>query len=401
MADYFKPYDPAFSADPYPVYARLRDEHPALRCAELGLTLFSRHADILRLLRDARLGRAFESDPPPATARPATVQLPHYRRYVADNLLEHEGHTHSRLRAILFDALNPKRIAALRPEIEAVARSLVAQARQQPEFDFLAAIAVPLTVTTIAELIGWPEAGRHRLRPWSADIVRLYERDSTAADEHAAETAAREFGEAVGTIAAERRAHPRDDVISALIAAENRGQLRSHDELIASSMLLLNAGHEATVNAAGNGLLALLRHPVQLEALRADSRLVPSAVEEMLRYDPPLHMFHRYVLEDLEFAGAHLRRGDTVGLLYGSANRDPGAFDSPDVFDIRRRPNRHLGFGAETHFCLGSQLARLELTTLFRVLLEELPGLTLAERQPRRRAGFVFRGLRRLRVTPG
>ncbi len=396
MVDYFRPYDPAFVADPYPVYARLRAEDPALRSEELGLVLFSRHADILSLLRDRRLGRAFESDPPAGAAHPDKSQLPHYRRYVADNLLEHEGQTHSRLRGILFEALNPARILSLKPKIESVARSLVANARRQREFDFLAAVAVPLTVTMIAELIGWPEAERHRLRPWSADIVRLYERDSSDEDERAAETAAREFGRMVDVIVAERRGRPRDDVISELAAAEDRGLLRSHDELIASCMLLLNAGHEATVNASGNGLLALLRHPVQLDSLRADSKLMPGAIEEMLRYESPLHMFHRYVLEDFSFAGVSLKRGETVGLLYGSANRDAGAFDKPDEFDIRRRPNRHLAFGAETHFCLGSQLARLELSTLFRVLLEELPDLALAEREPQYRPGFVFRGLKRL-----
>ncbi len=399
MVDYFRPYDPAFVADPYPVYARLRAEDPALRSEELGLVLFSRHADILSLLRDRRLGRAFESDPPAGAAHPDKSQLPHYRRYVADNLLEHEGQTHSRLRGILFEALNPARILSLKPKIESVARSLVANARRQREFDFLAAVAVPLTVTMIAELIGWPEAERHRLRPWSADIVRLYERDSSDEDERAAETAAREFGRMVDVIVAERRGRPRDDVISELAAAEDRGLLRSHDELIASCMLLLNAGHEATVNASGNGLLALLRHPVQLDSLRADSKLMPGAIEEMLRYESPLHMFHRYVLEDFSFAGVSLKRGETVGLLYGSANRDAGAFDKPDEFDIRRRPNRHLAFGAETHFCLGSQLARLELSTLFRVLLEELPDLALAEREPQYRPGFVFRGLKRLMLT--
>jgi cytochrome P450 len=224
----------------------------------------------------------------------------------------------------------------------------------------------------------------------------LYEKDHTGDDEQRAERATREFAARIAALAAERRVAPRDDLISALVAICDRGERLSEDELIATCMLLLNAGHEATANAAGNGLWALLRHPEQLARLHADPTLMPSAIDEMLRYDAPLQLFHRYVLEDTEWAGYKLRRGEKVGLLYGSANRDPRAFEQPDEFDVGRAPNRHLAFGAGSHFCLGAQLARLELEVLFGTLLERIPALRLDGDPPRYRPGLVFRGLERL-----
>lgn len=389
----FDPYSDAFTADPYPVYARLRTERPALYSDALGMTLFSRYHDILALLRDPRLGRAPLGDETPLPLE----QMPHYRRYVSRNLLEREGETHSRLRSVFAQLLTPQRIAALAPLVERRASALVAAAAAVGTFDLLAAVAVPLTVHTIADLMGWPEAGRERLRPWSAAIVRIYERDATDTHAMAAEQASAAFAEAVAELLRERLRAPRDDLLSRLASFETEGAL-SRAELISSCMLLLNAGHEATVNAAGNGVLALLRHPEALARLRQE-RCFASTVEEMLRYDAPLQLFHRFVYEDCRFAGVSLRRGDRVGLLYGSANRDPAAFRDAEDFDIGRRPNRHLGFGAGTHFCMGAPLARLELQTLLQLLVDRLPELTLVDTEPTHRGGFVFRGLVRLRLA--
>jgi cytochrome P450 len=199
-------------------------------------------------------------------------------------------------------------------------------------------------------------------------------------------------------LAAERRATPRDDLISALVAVRDQGDRLTGDELISTCMLLLNAGHEATANAAGNGLWALFRHPDQMARLRENPTLLPSAIDEMLRYDAPLQLFHRYVFEDMEYGGYELRRGEQIGLLYGSANRDSQAFDRPDEFDVARAPNRHLAFGAGVHFCLGAQLARLELEVLFGTLLSRLPMLRLDGEPPRYRPGLVFRGLEGLNI---
>lgn len=392
-AEYFQPYTEAFTTDPYPVYARLRAEHPVLQSEALGLTLFSRYEDILTLLRDPRLGRAPLGEVTPLPL----AQMPHYRRYVSRNLLEREGDTHSRLRCVFAELLTPHRVESLRDCIRRRSLTLLKHAATKGEFDLIADIAVPLTVNTIADLMGWPESTRARLRPWSTDIVRVYERDASPKHEHAAETATAEFAAAVGELIELRKRDPDDDLLSHLARFETQDRL-TREELVSSCILLLNAGHEATVNATGNGMLALLRHPAQLERLRRQ-RNVAGAVEEMLRFDPPLHLFHRFVYEDFAFGATHLRRGDKVGLLYGSANRDAAAFPDPDVFDVGRRRNRHLAFGAETHFCMGAPLARLELHTLFDMLMDRYPDIALAEPTPRYRQGFVFRGLEQLRLS--
>jgi len=191
---------------------------------------------------------------------------------------------------------------------------------------------------------------------------------------------------------------PGDDLISVLAQVEDEGAVLKNDELISTCILLLNAGHESTVNTAGNGMLALLRHPDQLEQLKANPALASSAVEEILRYDPPLQYFHRYVLEDMEFKGFSWKRGNTIGLLYGAANRDPAAFENPDSFDINRTPNKHLAFGKGRHFCLGAPLARLELEIIFNTLLARLPNIRLATEQPEYHTGLVFRGLKSLKL---
>jgi cytochrome P450 len=373
--------------------------------------MFARHDDVRGLVLDRRLGRSLKlarsqfrrtiPQPPGAPERHGETgwdRLPAYSRYVRVNLLETEGADHARVRRLVAAAFSPRRVRDLRGPIHAQVGRLLDARQGAGRVEFIADIAAPLPVQVIADLLGWPEDERDRLRPWSAQIVRLYEKDHTADDEQRAERASREFAARIAALAAERADAPRDDLISALVAVRDQGERLSEDELIATCMLLLNAGHEATANAAGNGLWALLRHPEQLARLHADPALISSAVDEMLRYDAPLQLFHRYVLEDTEWGGYELRRGERVGLLYGSANRDPRVFERPDEFDVGRAPNRHLAFGAGTHFCLGAQLARLELEVLFGTLLERLPALRLDGEPPRYRPGLVFRGLERLNL---
>lgn len=387
----FEPCTPAFAADPYPFYAALRERSPVFHSAEFGMTFLTRYHDIFAALTDKRLGRA------PLQAPARLAALPHYDRYVRVNLLETEGATHGRLRRLLAQALSPKRVLDLHGRVQEVANGLVAKLEPGVEIDFIPEVAEPLPVIVISELLGWPESERHRLRPWSADIVRLYEQDATEEDAERAEQSSREFADMLDALAEERKAAPAEDFISALVALEDEANGLSRVELISSCMLLLNAGHEATVNAAGNGLLALLRHPEAMHRLRREPGLLGSTVEEMLRYDAPLHLFHRYAYEDLEIGGHAIPRGGRVGLLYGAANRDPGMFPEPDRFDIARSPNRHLAFGAATHFCLGAPLARLELRTLFGTLLAGTDCLELRQ-EPEHRPGLVFRALKHLQV---
>jgi cytochrome P450 len=399
----FEPYSASFAADPYPVYARLREHTPIFHSAQLGMTLFTRYEDVRALLLDGRLGRTFDHlKTPEEIARQHSsaewTRLPNYSRYVRVNLLETEGADHARVRRLVSAALTPRRIRELRGRIQGLVDEMLAEVLPRGRMNFLGDLAEPLPVYMISELLGWPLEERHRLRPWSAQIVRLYEKDHTPDDEARAEAATTEFAAMLGELADRRRTDPRDDLISALVEVVDQGDRLTRDELIATCMLLLNAGHEATVNAAGNGLLALLRHPAQLQRLRADPALMASAVEEILRYDAPLHLFHRNVLEDFAFAGIDLNRGDVAGLLYGCANRDPRAFERADEFDVRRNPNRHFSFGTGTHFCLGAPLARLELEILLGTVLRELPELRLDGDEPEFRTGFVFRGLKVLHV---
>ena len=386
----FHPYSEAFAADPYAVYAELRGHSPVFWSAEFGMTFLTRYGDIFSALTDRRLGRA-----PVVEAEEA---LTNYDRYVRVNLLETEGETHARLRKLLAQALSPRRIAELDGRVQAIAAGLMEPLAAGKEIDFIAEVAEPLPVIVISELLGWPQAERHRLRPWSSAIVRLYEKDASPEDALRAEAACAEFAAMLDALASERKASPADDFISAAVALEDEPGGLSRDELISSCMLLLNAGHEATVNAAGNGLLALLRHPAAMEKLRGEPSLVASAVEEMLRYDPPLHLFHRFAYEELSIAGHVVPRGGKVGLLYGSANRDPDMFADPDNFNIERSPNRHLSFGAATHFCLGAPLARLELRTLFTTLLASTRQVELRDCTPQHHPGLVFRSLKQLRI---
>lgn len=393
----FQPYSEVFAADPYAAYAELRRSTPMFFDERFGMTFLTRYRDVFSVLTDPRFGRL----PPGAEVADAGDDRPElrcYDRYIRVNLLETEGQTHRNLRRHLARSLHPARIAELERRVETIAADLVDALEPGVPVDFVAELAEPLPVMMIAELLGWPRQDRHRLRPWSAAIVKLYEKDASAADASNAETATREFAEMLDSLANRRKAAPRADLVSELVALEQRDDGLTRDQLIASCMLLLNAGHEATVNAAGNGLLALLRHPPTQQRLRERPELIDSAVEEMLRYDSPLQMFHRIAREPLTIGEVSFEAGDTVGLLYGAANRDPEMFPEPDVFDISREPNRHLAFGAATHFCLGATLARLELSTLFGTLLARTRHIELAEEPPPYRPRLVFRGLERLLI---
>jgi cytochrome P450 len=315
-------------------------------------------------------------------------------------MLDREPPDHTRLRRLVSKAFTPATVEGLRPRIEAIVERLVDDALEAGEFDLIEDVAEPLPVTVIAELLGVPEADRHLLRPWSADICLMYELNPPEESQRKAVAASIEFSEYLRDLARDRRVRPGDDLISGLALVADAGETLTEDELVGTCALLLNAGHEASVNGTGNAWWTLFRHPDALSELRANPSLVPTAIEELLRFDTPLPMFERWVLEDVELYGVRIERGAEIALQFASANRDPEAMERPDELVLDRRPNPYLSFGAGIHYCLGAPLAKLEIGILFDALLRRMPGLALVS-APEWKPTFVLRGLRSLPVTAG
>ncbi|MCQ6252449.1 cytochrome P450 [Streptomyces malaysiensis] len=399
-APVFDPWRPSFVADPYPAYAELREGGRAHWFEPSRQWLIPRHADVSALLRDRRLGRTylhrfsheeFGRTAPPPEHEPFHTLNDH-------GMLDLEPPDHTRLRRLVSKAFTPRTVEALVPTIQRLAGELVDSFVASGGGDLIAAVAEPLPVAVIAEMLGIPPADRPALRPWSAEICGMYELSPSEETARRAVRASVEFSAYLRGLIDERRKSPGDDLISGLIAAYDEGDRLTEQEMISTCVLLLNAGHEATVNSTGNGWWALFRHPEQLAALRADpDALLPTAVDELLRFDTPLQLFERWVLEDIEVGGTVIPRGGEVALLFGSANRDPARFDRPDDLDLFRADNPHVSFGAGIHYCLGAPLARLELMASFGALLREAPGMRLV-REPERGTNFVIRGLRELLV---
>jgi len=390
--------DEAFVADPYPTLAQLRTVAPIVRHEGLGLWLTTTHAAANDVLRDRRLGRIFR---PRATSEddPWTV----FDWLHADSILDSEPPKHTRLRRLVAGAFNRGHIERLRPRVEEIAGELLTglEARLDADgrVDVIEAYAEPLPVLVICELLGAPTSDWKRLRDWSQAIVRMYEVAPSAQAQAEAQTACSEFASYVEALAAERVEHPGDDLLTALVEERDGGDRLSRRELVATVVLLLNAGHEASVNGFGNGLASLLADPEQLQAVIGsldDDAAVARLVEEMLRHDSPLHLFERTATADVELHGVTIRQGQKVAALLGAANRDPAVFADPDRFDAAREPNPHLAFGAGIHFCLGAPLARMELQISVRALLRRLGPIRVVEE--RRRPTFVLRGYERLVV---
>jgi cytochrome P450 len=395
----FRPDSLEFVADPYPAYAALRERHPVLYDEATDHWLVSRHADVTGLLRDRRFGRTYlhlatheEMGHPPDPP-----DLDPFWHLIRSGILDMEPPDHTRVRRLVQKTFTPRMVDSLRPVIAGIVGRLVDAVRGSGEFDLISRVAEPLPVEVIAEMLGVPGADRHLLRPWSAEICLMYELNPSEEYGRRAVRASEEFSGYLRELSRERRRAPRDDLISALAQVVDEGDRLTEDELVGTCVLLLNAGHEATVNSTGNAWWALFRNPDQLALLRSDRSLVPRAVEELLRYDTPLQMFERWVLEDVEVHGTAIPRGAELGLLFGSANRDPAAFADPDRLDLTRERNPHVTFGGGIHFCLGAPLARIELQSSFATLLERIPDLELVE-EPQWKPGYIVRGLAELRV---
>jgi hypothetical protein len=393
-ADVLDLSDPEVVADPYPHLARLRAQALVAWHSGLGLWVATSHEACGAVLRDRRLGRVFRPRTPESDWE--TFNWLH-----ADSILDSEPPKHTRLRRLVAGAFGRGHVARLAPRIAQLAQQLLDEAAPEGSsdpFDVLSSYAEPLPVLVIAELLGVPEADRAPLRPWSQAIVKMYEVDRTPEQEAQARAASEEFSDYVEALAADRARHPGKDLLTDLVQARDGSDRLSARELVATAVLLLNAGHEASVNGFGNGLHSLLvaepRPAVDVE----DAATVERLAEEALRHDSPLHLFERTAKEPADVAGIHLEPGEKVAALLGAANRDPAVFADPDRFDPTREPNPHLAFGAGIHFCIGGPLARLELQVSLRTLLGRFPDLQLVEAQ--RRPTFVLRGFERLVVSP-
>ncbi|HZC99905.1 MAG TPA: cytochrome P450 [Actinomycetes bacterium] len=384
------PFLPEWRSDPYPLYHRLRELDPVHR-SRAGVWVLTRHADATAVLRDPR----FSADPAHLRGRRPQVGP---RRLDTRVLLFLDPPDHTRIRSLVSKAFTPHRLRQLRPRVEALVHELLDRIEEQGSLELIADLAYPLPVSVICELLGVPAVDRDTFRRWSSDASRMLDRDIDL-DEQALERGAAAiagFTEHFAALIQERRLQERDDLLSALIAAEEAGEGLTWEELLSTIILLFLAGHETTVNLIGNGALALLRHPDQLERLRREPSLGRTAVEELLRYDSPVHVTGRITTTELEVGGTPIAAGEQVIVLVAAANRDPAVFADPDDLDVGRPDNRHLSFSAGMHYCLGAALARLEAEVALGALLRRFPRLELADPEPRYRDHFVLRGLRSL-----
>jgi cytochrome P450 len=393
------PRDPDFVRDPYGAYAVVRRESPLIYWEQLDLWCVARHSDVNALLRDRRFGRQIlhkatrEELGWPAPA----PHLAPFDAFEQHSLLELEPPVHTRIRALVNPPFVPRSIEKLAPRVEELAHTIIDGFADRRQGDLLTDFAQHLPVLVIAGFLGMPTSMAPQLLSWSHDMVAIYQVRRNRAIEDRAVAATIALSDYMREVIEARRTHPGDDVLSALLAGRTaQGESLSTDELVTTGVLLLNAGHEATVHAIANGLAALLAEVPDAAARFLENPV--SCSEEMLRFDAPLHLFTRYALEDVEYAGRRFAKGEKIGLLLGAANRDPERFPEPDRFDPVRTPNQHVAFGAGIHACVGAPLARLELRTAVRVLFERLPSLAL-DGAPPVADTWHFRGHSALRVT--
>lgn len=398
----FDPYSPAFLDNPYLSYARFRQE-PPFYDEEWDLTFFSRHEDVSGILKDRRFGRDIRAVQGQIEARRYARNypdhLPTWNKYIRGSFIDLEPPRHTRLRRLVQWAFTRRSSESYRARLEATAADAIETALERGSMEAIAEYATPIPLQMIADLLGIPETDQPQLVSWSHDIVRVFDQGCTPEEGAAAEAAIQTFVAYMRAVLEDRRRHPGSDLVSSLIAATHKGDRLDDDELIATCILTLNAGHEATVHAIGNGLLALARNPDQHEMLSANPvTLAASATEELLRFDSPLQMFERWVLEDTTWSGVELEQGTKVGLLFGSANHDESVFASPESLDLARASNPHVSFGAGVHYCVGAPLAKVELEVAFASFAAKVRKFDLVS-EPERLRSLVFRGLRSLPLT--
>ncbi len=395
-------FGPGFLENPYALYATLRGTNPVFQVpvpADVGAGIFilTRHADVQHVLRDAsfsadrRLSDAFQRNRerfPEELASGGSA---------LGSMLTMDPQDHTRVRGLVNKAFTPRRVAGLRPRIEAITQQLLNEGVEDGRLELMSQLACPLPAIVIAELLGVPAEDWPRFRKWAAEMIALTSTVlSSGPDPGRMRQGLEPLQAYLKDIIAARRKAPREDLISGLIAAQEERDALSDDELLATCVIVLIAGHETTTNLIGNGVLALLRNPGELARLRAEPELLKSAIEEMLRYDSPVQATVRVVTQDSEIGGKTLRKGALAVCGIGAANRDPEAFPDPDRFDAGRRDNHHLSFGFGAHFCLGAPLARLEGEVAIRALMERFPTLALDAERVERRPNPILRGVQAL-----
>ena len=388
--------DPAFVSNPYPALKELRAAGQPVWHEGMQMFLAARHGDANDVFRNKSLGRIF-------TEKSPEFEWEIFNWLHADSILDSEPPKHTRLRSLVAKAFNRQKIEGMRPAVERITEQLLdaidEKVKSGQTFDLIADYAEPLPVKIIADLLGFPESEEHLLRPWSQAIVKMYEVNPSVQYQNEAKLAAQEFADYVRDLAESRKKTPGADLISDLAIVEENGEKLNMHELVATCVLLLNAGHEASVNAFGNGMVAALQRPDQTALLRDNSRgITNTALEEFMRFDAPLHMFERTATADTEIGGVSIKEGQKIAALIGSANRDETVFSSPELMDLTRDPNPHIGFGAGIHFCIGAPLARLEMSVSLPALWEKYPHMQLAG-DAIRRPTFVLRGYESVAIS--
>lgn len=388
--------DPDFIADPYPGLKELRNFGQPVWHDGTGMFLAASLGDANEVFRNKSLGRIFIDREP-------EIDWEVFNWLHSDSILDSEPPKHTRLRSLVAKAFNRQKIEAMRPAIERVTKQLIdaidEKVKSGENFDLIADFAEPLPVMIIAELLGFPKSEEYLLRPWSQAIVKMYEVNPSILYQNEAKQAGGEFATYVRSLAERRKENPGTDLITDLAMVEENGEKLNMHELIATCVLLLNAGHEASVNAFGNGMVAALRRPDQAALLRKNARAITlTAIEEFMRFDAPLQLFERTATKDTQVGEIEIAKGQKIAALIGSANRDSSAFHDSDEMDLTRDPNPHIGFGAGIHFCLGAPLARLEMSVSLPAIWEKYPLMNLAS-EPVRRPTFVLRGYESVEIS--
>ncbi|MEH2162867.1 MAG: cytochrome P450 [Nostoc sp.] len=398
----FNPFNREFRTNPYPTYHHLRSEEPLHRYFVDGDWVLTRYVDVKAVLKS---GRVCSHDKPELIKEKNQYLQGKQRNLnslasISNRLLFYMNPPdHTRLRGLVTKAFSLTVVEQMRPRIQGIVNELLGKVQNTGNIDIIADLASPLPVTVIGSMLGIPNEAQDQLHQWSNVLSRILDALVSLEEYEAMNQAINEFQEYLRTLVAEREKNPQPDLISGLIAAREQGDKLSEEELLSTCILLFATGEETTVNTIGNGMLALLRHPEEMEKLKKEPTLIQNAVEEILRYDSPVQLTNRIVLENIEIGNQTIKAGEKILLCLGAANRDPAQFPDPDRLNINRSENNHLAFGDGIHYCLGATLARAQAQIAINTLLQQFPNLQLASDNLEWRKNLALRGLTSLPVT--